>query len=350
MLQARPHMAGAPGTPAASLPTAPSTPGAQPPSEPPQPSGSGPLRPRLTRDVTACGGLCTHVLSGVPGFSLVSLEARVAFGALQGRTWSGGAGPRVWGGCCGPGPLGRAGLWGDCQSAGAPRPAPGGAPRDGDAGGGASVTAGLRGQCVCTCVSVRTCVCLCTRVCLLRCGSDVLERARVLQGPTERTGVYSRLSREDPCCPDSPAGKAGQSRQALTWRGGHEGQSQPRSPCVPDWPKGVSGGTHGEAGEALGAVSGGAVFTLGEQTASGHCGPHPGRPLLDSGVPGSPPTRAVPCALRHSPFRPSARGLRGVLGALRLLRGPKEGKVKWTPGSEPHRLRGARPLGGKRDN
>lgn len=45
--------------------------------------GSGPSRPRLTEDVAKRGGLCTHVLSGVPGFSLVPLEARVAFGALQ---------------------------------------------------------------------------------------------------------------------------------------------------------------------------------------------------------------------------------------------------------------------------
>lgn len=208
---------------------------------------------------------------------------------------------------------------------------------------------GCGGQCVCTCVSVCTCVCLCTRVCLLRCGSDVLERARVLQGPTERKGVYSHLSREDPCCPDSPAGKAGQSCRALTWRGATRGNPS-HGARVPDWPKGVSGGTHREAGEALGAVSRGAVFTLGEQTVSSHCGTRPGRLLLDSGVPGSPPTRAVPCALHHSPFRPSARGLRGVLGALRLLRGPKEEKMKWTPGSEPHRLRGTRTLGGKRDN
>ena len=50
---------------------------------PPWSMGSGSSRPRLTRDVTKRSGLCTHVLSGVPGFSLIPLEARVAFGALQ---------------------------------------------------------------------------------------------------------------------------------------------------------------------------------------------------------------------------------------------------------------------------
>ena len=50
---------------------------------PPWSVGSRPSRLRLTGDVAKCGGLCTHVLSGVPGFSLVPLKAGVAFGALR---------------------------------------------------------------------------------------------------------------------------------------------------------------------------------------------------------------------------------------------------------------------------
>lgn len=49
---------------------------------------------------------CTHVLSGVPGFTLISLEARVAFRALQvtGSTWSVGCNPGAVRARLGPGP------------------------------------------------------------------------------------------------------------------------------------------------------------------------------------------------------------------------------------------------------
>ena len=127
-----------------------------------------------------------------------------------------------------------------------------------------------------------------------------------------------------------------------------EGQPQPDS-HVPHWLKGASGrtqGTHGKAGEAFGAIPGGAIFTLGEQMESSHCRTHPGQLLPDSGPQAT--SRPGCTLLCHSPSHPSARGLRGGLQALELLWDPKEEKMKWSLGSKPHRLGGTRPPGAKR--
>lgn len=78
--------------------------GTQPPPCPPL-SGCRPQRwrPLLCHPVSEG---CTHVLSGVPGFALVPLEAGVAFRALQGTgsTWSVGCHPGAVCARLGPGP------------------------------------------------------------------------------------------------------------------------------------------------------------------------------------------------------------------------------------------------------
>lgn len=114
-------------------------------------------------------------------------------------------------------------------------------------------------------------------------GVQACSRApRAVRGPPQTEargrGVYSRLPRVDPWRPDSPVGGGGITPGSDA---GPHGQSQPPTPGArppaqgrPAGPGdgGRGRGTHGKAREPFGAVSRGAIFTLGEQTTSRHRG------------------------------------------------------------------------------
>ena len=132
--------------------------------------------------------------------------------------------------------------------------------------------------------------------------------------------------------------------------GGRGGQPQPSEPSVPSWPEvGVgSGHSRGSQGSPRCRFRGGRLHP-GEQTCAVIVGLAPAGRHRTPGPQAAPTPRAMPWGPCHSPFPPSARGLRGVLPALGLPWDPKEEKAKWTQaashtGSEAARREGRRRL------
>lgn len=133
-------------------------------------------------------------------------------------------------------------------------------------------------------------------------------------------GMYSRLSRGGPCCPDSPAGKDRTVTAGSDSAGGRGAQGTPpatASWCGPRDDGAGTRGTHREAREALGAVSRGAVFALQRVD----------RVLSLAAVQCSFPLPRVPCVTRVWSGRPGPTASTGTAGAAAPLVPPDTGRV-----------------------